>query len=245
MAPPQLPSPGTVSGALFDIDGTLTHSDHLHYVVFKAFLQRHGFNGGEPITEAFFKSEISGRHNPDLFARFFPSKTLQEQSDLADEKEALFRELAASVLVPLSGLPELAHAMAQKGIARCAVTNAPRLNAEMMVAAVGLTAFFGGDARLVIGAECTRAKPHPEPYLEGLRRTGVAAQHAMAFEDSPSGVRAAVAAGIATVGLLTTQSEEVLREAGACCVAQDFRDASIWEAMGLEKPAVFAEHATA
>ncbi len=40
------------------------------------------------------------------------------------------------------------------------------------------------------------AKPAPDVYAEVLRRLGVPAEHAIALEDSPNGVRAARAAGI-------------------------------------------------
>lgn len=84
------------------------------------------------------------------------------------------------------------------GIRKVAVTNAPRLNAELMLRALGLEGYF---EHLVIGTECTRAKPFPDPYLEGMRLVGATdAARCVAFEDSPTGLGAAVAAGIPTAG---------------------------------------------
>ena len=103
-----------------------------------------------------------------------------------------------------------------------------------MLRSVGLADFFG-DA-LVIGAECSRAKPHPEPYLEGLRRIGVSPGDALAFEDSPSGLASAVAAGLATFGVTTTQAPETLLRGGAVGVVCDFRDAALWRALGEAPP---------
>ena len=40
------------------------------------------------------------------------------------------------------------------------------------------------------------AKPHPEPYLTGLRRFGAGKEEALAVEDSARGLSSAVAAGI-------------------------------------------------
>ena len=84
-----------------------------------------------------------------------------------------------------------------------AVTNAPRLNAEMMLAGLGIAHRFKA---LVIGDELHHGKPHPLPYLEGLRPLGAEAERSLAFEDSRSGVQSATAAGIATVGMLTSLS---------------------------------------
>ena len=46
-----------------------------------------------------------------------------------------------------------------------------------------------------------RAKPRPTLYLEALDRLGLAADEAVAFEDSPNGVRAAKAAGLYCVAV--------------------------------------------
>jgi HAD superfamily hydrolase (TIGR01509 family) len=47
----------------------------------------------------------------------------------------------------------------------------------------------------------SRAKPLPVLYLEALDLLGVAADEAIAFEDSPNGVRAAKAAGLVCVAV--------------------------------------------
>ena len=40
---------------------------------------------------------------------------------------------------------------------------------------------------MVLGEECERAKPHPDPYLVGAKNIGVALDEVFAVEDSPSG----------------------------------------------------------
>ena len=47
----------------------------------------------------------------------------------------------------------------------------------------------------MIGSELARSKPDPLPYLTALELTGASAANAVAFEDSLSGVRAAVCRG--------------------------------------------------
>ena len=76
-------------------------------------------------------------------------------------------------------------------MATIVVTNAPRANALMMLDALGITDRFRG---MVIGDEMANPKPHPVPYLVGLERLGASTDHAVAFEDSRSGVRSAAAA---------------------------------------------------
>jgi HAD superfamily hydrolase (TIGR01509 family) len=54
---------------------------------------------------------------------------------------------------------------------------------------------------VVVGDDVTDGKPHPEPYLTAARRLGVAPERCVAIEDSPTGVRSAVAAGCFTIGV--------------------------------------------
>ena len=40
---------------------------------------------------------------------------------------------------------------------------------------------------MILGEECARAKPFPDPYLEGLKVLDIAPSEALVFEDSLSG----------------------------------------------------------
>lgn len=49
---------------------------------------------------------------------------------------------------------------------------------------------------VLVREDYSLAKPHPEPYLTGLRRLGVTRQETLVVEDSARGLSSAVAAGI-------------------------------------------------
>ena len=59
----------------------------------------------------------------------------------------------------------------------------------------------GWDAIVVADGDVARAKPRPTLYLDALAELGLQAEEAIAFEDSPNGVRAATAAGIYCVAI--------------------------------------------
>lgn len=69
---------------------------------------------------------------------------------------------------------------------------------------------------VVLGEECERAKPHPDPYLRGLELLGLAPHEALVIEDSPAGLRAAVAAGIPAVGITSGQVRVLGNRGGHC-----------------------------
>lgn len=76
------------------------------------------------------------------------------------------------------------------------VTNAPHENARHVTQTLGLSFDV-----VVLAEELAAGKPDPLPYRVALERLDLEAQEALAFEDSPAGVKAAVGAGIPTIGL--------------------------------------------
>jgi len=67
---------------------------------------------------------------------------------------------------------------------------------------------------LTITADNVRqAKPHPEPYLMAMMQLGVGPDETVIIEDSINGIKAAVAAGAVTIGLLSSSKAADLPKA--------------------------------
>ena len=201
---------------LFDLDGTLAETDSLHLPTWVNVLRPHGVE----IDEEFYRENISGRSNSKIVEDLLPDLSAEKGRDLADAKEASFRERAHE-LEPLPGLVDFMRAAKGRGLSMALVTNAPGENVEAMLLALELSDFFD---EVVLSDEVGYVKPDPAPYEAALEKLGVASGEALAFEDSTSGIASAVGAGIPTVGIASTQSPETLAEAGAFMVAEDFAD---------------------
>jgi HAD superfamily hydrolase (TIGR01509 family) len=201
---------------LFDLDGTLVNTDALHHAAFQRVFARYGLT----VDWRQYVEGIMGHSNESIGARFLPALPRAEREAALAEKEAVYRAMVGAV-APVAGAVALLD-LADELNLRCAVvTNAPRANVELLLGAMGLA------ARLpirIIGAEQARAKPDPEPYLAGLRATGGEAAHSIAFEDSPSGLRSALGAGLTVVGMTTALDEPALRDIGASLAVADFTD---------------------
>ncbi|MFL5222366.1 MAG: HAD family hydrolase, partial [Microvirga sp.] len=102
----------------------------------------------------------------------------------------------------------------------------PRLNADHMLDVLGLAERFPVQVTI---EEVERGKPDPLPYLTALERLGIKAEEAVAFEDSPSGMRAAKAAGLFSFGVLTGLTRDEMREIGADGAIVTFHDRALWE----------------
>eukprot|EP00898_Chlorokybus_atmophyticus_P000094 jgi/Chlat1/1085/Chrsp110S01576 len=221
-----LPAPGVLKAVCLDIDGTLANSDPLHYQAFREMLVELKWNDGQPISEEFFLQRISGGENEEIFEFLFPDWEPERRTALAVTKEGKFREVARRELKPTVGLHRFAEWIEKKGLRRAAVSNAPRPNAELMLDIIGLKDFF---ELIIIGEECERAKPFPDPYLKALKEFGVSPSEAFAVEDSLAGLGAAVAAKLPVIGIATVQKPEKLSAVGATFTITDFNDPALWE----------------
>lgn len=209
-----------LAAIFYDLDGTLASTDPLHYGVWWELLRQYGIT----IDEAFYKTRISGRTNPEIIHDLLPQLSDEAGQQLADKKEATFRELAPQ-LTPLPGLIQVLEWAAARKLKQAVVTNAPTENVHHMLKALKLDSVFD---LVVISEAIGLGKPDPAPYLHALQQFGLAPDRVLAFEDSPSGLRSAVGAGIPTVGIASTQEPEVLYAIGAHLVVPDFTSDALW-----------------
>ncbi|XP_048634564.1 haloacid dehalogenase-like hydrolase domain-containing protein Sgpp isoform X1 [Brassica napus] len=217
---PSLAHLAPLEAILFDVDGTLCDSDPIHLIAFQELLQQIGFNNGVPIDEKFFIANIAGKHNSEIALVLFPDDVAKGLK-FCEDKEALFRKLVAEKVKPLDGLLKLTKWIEDRGLKRAAVTNAPKENAELIISKLGLTDFFQA---VILGSECEFPKPHPGPYLKALEVLNVSKEHALVFEDSVSGIKAGVAAGMPVVGLTTGNPASVLMQARPAFLIENYAD---------------------
>jgi HAD superfamily hydrolase (TIGR01509 family) len=206
---------------LFDLDGTLCETDDLHFEAFVHLLRR--FN--RPISRDEYNRHIMGFGAADIFGHIFPGMPEAEYAPLVAEKELYFRDHLDELPV-LPGLHRLLDRADAEILPYCIVTNAPRDSGSLQLQKLGLSQRMGEP---VYGLELERAKPDPLPYLTGLRRLAGDPKTSVAFEDSRSGIRSAVGAGVAVIGLATTLSEEALIAAGASLAVPNYLDPRLWD----------------
>lgn len=206
---------------LFDMDGTLSDTDPIHMIAWQETLRSHGIS----INNAVYHERCVGRVNPQIVRDFLPHLGEVEVARVVEEKEASFRSLAKK-LEPLPGLTKLLEWRVAQGLKTALVTNATNHTVPFSLQALGLEEYF--EVR-VLADEVPAGKPDPRHYGVALERLGIGANEAIAFEDSPSGVRSASGAGIATVGITTTQPPELLKTAGATLTVPDFNARELWD----------------
>ena len=190
---------------IFDLDGTLANTDPMHYQIWEEILKKYGMVLDLP----FYKKHISGGTNESIINELLPQLSDSEVTELADYKEATFREIALD-LKPLNGLLEFLKWIEENQLKKGVVTNAPPENVDFMLKdALKLADRFNP---VILAGVMTAAKPDPAAYKLCLKELGVEAKEAIAFEDSPNGIKAAVGAELYTVGVASTHEPKVLKE---------------------------------
>ncbi|MEM1368305.1 MAG: HAD family phosphatase [Cyanobacteria bacterium P01_H01_bin.15] len=208
---------------LFDLDGTLVNSDPIHFTIWQELLANYGYD----IDHTFYRRRISGRVNEDILQDLLPQLTPAEVAQFAWDKEATFRQRGTD-LTRLAGLDSMLAWIQEQGLKAAVVTNAPKENAYFMMDALNLRNEL---PVLILAEEAPPGKPDPAPYLLALQQLDVNSRNAIAFEDSPSGIRAAVAANLFTYGVASGHTPERLRDFGAHDVIYNFTDTHLWTAL--------------
>jgi HAD superfamily hydrolase (TIGR01509 family) len=214
--------PKSGAALLFDIDGTLADTDPLHLEAFNRTFEPYGHH----FDKARFALELQGKANEAIANRFVPDLPPEQQKAVMAGKEQLFRDLARTEIHAVPGLFDLLDLADARGLPMAAVTNAPRANADLILNGLGISHRFRA---LVIGEELAHGKPHPLPYLEGLRQLGATASLCVAFEDSRTGIASATGAGLRTIGIRTGLADAEMIAAGAVISADRYDDPAVLE----------------
>jgi sugar-phosphatase len=201
------------SALLLDLDGTLVDSEPIHRAGYRAFFAHKGWDVPD-------LSVFTGRRAEDVFATEpGPWAGLDPRAVLAE----VLPHVPDEAPLPVAGARALILAARSAGVPLAIVTSAwPAWVERSLVDSLSLT--LESVDVVVTAGDVVDGKPHPAGFALALERLEADPAGALAVEDSPAGVRAALGAGVRRVhGVSTTHADEVLRSAGAVEVHGDLR----------------------
>ena len=206
--------------AIFDMDGTLVANSPVHIRAFEIFCARYGVTDWrEKLANGF------GMGNDDIMRLVMPEEAIREKglAALADEKEAIYREIYAPDIRPVEGLKELLERLRAAGIPCAVGSSGCKANVDFVLDSCAIRPYF--DAA-ISGDMVSRCKPDPEIYLTAAAALGVSPADCVIFEDARAGFEAARRAGAGRIMALTTTlpREELEREPQADRIIDSFAD---------------------
>lgn len=174
-------------GLLFDLDGTLLNSEWYWREAEGGVLAKHGIEYTDELAEAAIGIPLSlwiTRMRERFGIAASPETMERELIDLMAE----FTDSRPTLWRP--GAYELLERSVELGIPTALVTASPQVLADVVLTkapAGALQTYIAGDMAMA-------PKPAADPYLAAAQLLGVNPQHCIAFEDSPFGIRSAMAA---------------------------------------------------
>ncbi len=179
---------------LLDFDGVIAETENHHIAAWQRTLSALGWQVSDAV--AAISAEVNDREFiKDLFAtRGLPAVKVEEW---VRRKQTLTIRMLENSPRVYPGVVELVRKL--RGRVRLAIVSGTwRENIEAVLDAVGLAGAF----ETIVAKEDVKAvKPDPEAYLLALRQLELPPNSAVAFEDSPSGLAAARAAGISVIAV--------------------------------------------
>jgi beta-phosphoglucomutase len=189
-----------MQGVVFDFDGVLADTEHMHL---RAYQQVFSARGWQLDERAYFERYL-GYDDADLIKLFAEDHQLSVSSD---ERRTLVEEKTKAYLRAL----EDGHIL-YPGAAACV----ERIGARFPIAIASgslraeiihiLTAnkLLGAFRTIVSADDVARSKPAPDPYIAAAAGLGLGPTACVAIEDSHWGLHAARTAGMRTIALTTT-----------------------------------------
>ena len=204
-------------GLIFDVDGVIANTEPLNArVTIKVLEDMFGLKGVKPAdfakgigkgAEKYVKAAADVHNlqlNPEL---------LQAAARLREQY--LIKVMRKGPLPIFPGVSEIMDAALQSGDFRLAIATSASL--ELSRAILESVKVPYQKMVYVTGSEIKRKKPDPSLFLTAASRMGISPPDCVVFEDAPSGVQAAKAAGSKCIAVTNSTSAENLSDADLIC----------------------------
>jgi HAD superfamily hydrolase (TIGR01509 family) len=175
---------------LFDHDGVLVDTEFWYYRAGQRALADLGLALDK---EQYLQDMSQGSGTwAQVRAAGIDDETISKQRDVRD---VYYREYLRTEAIEIEGVVDTLAELS-KYVRMAIVTTSKRVDFEIIHEKRQIRQFMDF---VLVREDYELAKPHPEPYLTGLKRFGATKEQTLVVEDSSRGLNSAVAAGIECV----------------------------------------------
>ena len=206
-----------IKGIIFDMDGTIVDSLPYHYEAWKIFFNE---NKVENFSEKL--NEYKGGGTLDLMRTIYGNQySKKELKKMSEDKEKIFRKIYKGEIKQILGFKKFLDELKSKDIMVGLASNAIRKNVSMIINELEIYDYFDS---IICGDEVINGKPNPEMFNETIDRFNINKDECLIFEDSLEGVLAAKNSGVKVIGITSSSSNKVLKDAGCVMSISDYLD---------------------
>lgn len=186
-----------IKAIIFDLDGVLIHTDHLHYLAWKKMAEQEGIYFDQTINNRL--RGVSRMESLEIILEQSIRKySKEEKHRLAEQKNEYYRQSLVKLSPSdLDGdvIPFL-NQLKAKNI-KIAIGSSSK-NAKLILKQIGILDMF--DA-ISDGTNIANSKPDPEVFLKASDMLGVPSQFCAVVEDAKAGIDAANHGGFFSIGM--------------------------------------------
>lgn len=172
---------------LFDFDGLLVNTEHLHFAAYCQMLERRGYKVDWSFRQFCQLAHLNSESLRERIYQDFPDIE-PDFRILYAEKKAIYQELIANGKLSLMpGSEALLLELQKKDIRRCVVTNSPLEQISLIRSKIPALQTI---PHWITREDYSKAKPDPECYLKAISLYGKSGDKIIGFEDSIRGLKA-------------------------------------------------------
>lgn len=187
---------------IFDLDGVVVDTAKYHYLAWKRLAAEYGYDFSTADNERFKGINRMACMNimSELIGKEF---TKEESIELANKKNNWYMEYVSQMPKDevLPGFIDFIEQIRSKG-GKTALASASK-NAAIVLDRLEIRDCFDV---IVDGNQIERSKPDPQVFLLAAQRLGASVSECIVFEDAQSGIDAANAAGMCSIGICTPEN---------------------------------------
>jgi HAD superfamily hydrolase (TIGR01509 family) len=203
-SPNSRPTNGPALGVIFDWDGVIIDSSRHH----EESWERLAADEKRPLPEGHFKAGFGKKTEWIIEHQLGFAHNESDVRRLSLQKEAHYREIVIERGIEiLPGVRGLLERLRVAAVPCYIGSSTHRRNIELILKRLEIEGYFGG---MVTAEDVSRGKPDPEVFLKAAERIQREPRYCVVFEDSLSGIEAAIAGGMKTVGVATTHDRKTL-----------------------------------
>lgn len=197
-----------VKAALFDVDGTLVDSNHLHVHAWSQAFAHFGID----MPPDRIRPQV-GKGGDNLIPSLLPDLPQNRQEEIEAWRSDLFKRDYLPRVLPFPGVRALFERLAANGVRILLASSSGRAEVAHMLSLLGVEDLvMDSTSKDDVG----HSKPCPDIFAAALEKAGAGAGEAVVIGDSPWDVRAAAKLGLRTIGFRSGGfSDEDLLGAGA------------------------------
>lgn len=205
-------------GVIFDMDGVLVDSEDAMKTTSIESLRRFGIN---PQKDDFV--EFTGMGEDAFIGGVAGKYGLEYSTEMKDYAYMLYVEKAKELVYVYPGVREILLKVKNRGFKVAVASAADLIKVKTNLACIGIKENFF-DA-LVTGSDVANKKPNPEIFIKAAGKMKIDPADCLVLEDALSGIKAAKAAGMASIGITTAFSRDELTGLNPEYVTENIRQA--------------------